>query len=344
MTMQNLQWIQWVYPLAYLVGGFVAGILFKSVALARIKRLVGATLWEGDDIIVEVAGKFSIPLFTIGGLYLAFLHLPIPLKIVPLLQKTLLVLSIFIVTLALAKIAVGLVALYSRKGKGTLPSTSIFTNLARVTVLAIGILVILQSLGISITPILTALGVGGLAVALALQETLSNLFAGLHILVSRQVRPGDYVQLDSGEAGYVTDISWRNTTIRALSNNMIIVPNIKMASTIITNFHHPEQEMSFLVEVGVSYESDLKQVERVTIDVAREVLKEVQGGVPLFEPFIRYHTFADFSINFTVILRAKEFVDQYLIKHEFVKRLHERYQQEKIEIPFPIRTVQMKQT
>ena len=341
--MPNISWIQWVYPLAYLAGGWVAGVVFRDIVLARIKKLVGSTPWEGDDIIVEAARKFSIAFFAVGGFYLALLHLPITLKTAPLLQKALLVLSIFIVTLALAKIAVGLVELYSRKGKGTLPSTSIFTNLARVAVLAIGILVILQSLGISITPILTALGVGGLAVALALQETLANLFAGLHILVSRQVRPGDYVQLDSGEAGYVTDINWRNTTIRALPNNMIIVPNAKLASTIITNFNQPEHELSFLVEVGVSYESDLKQVERVTIDVAKEVLKEVQGGVPLFEPFIRYHTFADFSINFTVILRAKEFVDQYLIKHEFVKRLHERYQTEKIEIPFPIRTVHMKQ-
>lgn len=341
--MENINWIKWVYPFVYLLGSFVAGIFFKNVVLARIKRFVGATQWEGDDIIVDVARKFSSALFVIGGIYLALLHLPVTLKITPLLQKTLLVLTIFIVTIALAKIAVGLVELYSRKGKGIVPSTSIFTNLARVAVLAIGILIILQSLGISITPILTALGVGGLAVALALQETLSNLFAGLHILVSRQVRPGDYVRLDSGEAGYVADINWRNTTIRALPNNMIIVPNAKLSSAIITNFHQPEQEMSFLVEVGVSYECDLKHVEQVTIDVAREVLKETRGGVSTFEPFIRYHTFADFSINFTVILRAKEFVDQYLIKHEFVKRLHERYKTENIEIPFSIRTVHIKQ-
>src|SRR3989338_972005 len=323
--MPNISWIQWVYPLAYLAGGWVAGVVFRDIVLARIKKLVGSTPWEGDDIIVEAARKFSVQLFAVGGCYLALLHLPITLKIAPLLQKALLVLSIFIVTLALAKISVGLVELHSRKGKGALPSTSIFTNLARVAVLATGIMVILQSLGISITPILTALGVGGLAVALALQETLANLFAGLHILASRQVRSGDYVQLDSGESGYVTDINWRNTTIRALPNNMIIVPNAKLASTIITNFNQPEHELSFLVEVGVSYESDLKQGERVTIDVAREVLKEIRGGVPTFEPFIRYHTYADFSINFTVILRAKEFVDQYLIKHEFVKRLHRRY-------------------
>jgi small-conductance mechanosensitive channel len=137
-------------------------------------------------------------------------------------------------------------------------------------------------------------------------------------------------------------ITRRNTTIKTLPNNLIVVPNSKLAAAIVTNYYQPEKEMAVLVQVGVSYDSDLKKVEKATIEVAREVMKEVPGGVPEFEPFIRYHTFADFSINFTVILRGKEFVDQHLIKHEFVKRLHERYAKEDIEIPFPIRTIHMR--
>jgi small-conductance mechanosensitive channel len=93
------------------------------------------------------------------------------------------------------------------------------------------------------------------------------------------------------------------------------------------------------VDVGVDYASDLGHVERVVMEVGCEVMAEVAGGVPEFEPFIRYHTFGDSSINFTVILRAREFVDQYLVKHEFVKRLHTRFNQESIVIPFPIRTI-----
>lgn len=336
-------WAGWIYPLVFLGGGLLSGVIFKQAVLPQIKKWAGRTAWQGDDIIVAVVKRYSTALFLTGGLYLALSNLPVTLRVEPQLQKLLLIISIFIVTLAVARMAVDLIALYSGKGQEVLPSTSIFTNMARVVILAVGVLIILQSLGISITPILTALGVGGLAVALALQETLSNLFAGLHILASRQVRPGDMIQLDSGESGVVSDISWRNTTIRTLPNNMVIVPNAKLASTIITNFNQPEREMAFLVEVGVSYDSDLKQVERVTIEVAREVLQEIQGGVQSFEPFIRYHTFADFSIQMSVILKVQEFVDQYLIKHEFVKRLHERYRKEKIDIPFPIRTVQMKQ-
>jgi small-conductance mechanosensitive channel len=209
-------------------------------------------------------------------------------------------------------------------------------------IFSIGALIILQSVGISITPLVTALGIGGLAVALALQPTLSNLFAGLQIIISKQVEVGDYVQLDSGQKGYVTDVSWRNTKIRELPNNLIVVPNSKLADSIVTNFNQPQKEMSVLVKCGVSYDSDLEKVEKVTIDVAKKVLKKIQGGESEFEPFIRFHTFGDSSIDFSVILRVKEFVNKYLIRHEFIKALHKRYNKEGINIPFPIRTVYMK--
>ncbi|CAN5557103.1 hypothetical protein BH24ACT22_BH24ACT22_09470 [soil metagenome] len=205
---------------------------------------------------------------------------------------------------------------------------------------ALAALIILQSLGVRITPLLAALGVGGLAVALALQETLANLFAGIVIILSRQLRPNDFVQLSSGEQGYVEDISWRNTTIRSLANNMIIVPNAELSSTIVTNYYQPEPQMSLLLTLGVSYASDLEHVERVTVEVATEVVTEIEGGIPDEEPFIRFNNFGDFSIDFTVIMQTTEVVNQYLMMHEFIKRLHKRYGEEGIEIPFPIRSIQ----
>ena len=190
---------------------------------------------------------------------------------------------------------------------------------------------------------LATLGVGGLAVALALQDTLSNLFSGFHIMLARQVKVGDFIKLESGEEGYVTDINWRTTKVKMLPNNVVLIPNSKLAQAIIVNYYLPDKETAVLVQAGVHYDSDLKKVEKVTCEVAKQVMKLVPGGVPGFDPFIRYHTFADSSINFTVILRAGEFVDQYLIKHEFIKRLHERYQKEGIVIPYPIRAVNYQQ-
>ena len=254
-------------------------------------------------------------------------------------NKGLFVLASISITVLAAQAAGKLIALYGTKLQQTLPITGVTQNITQIVIVVIGLLMILNGLGVSIAPILATLGVGGLAVALALQDTLSNLFAGVYMTVNRQIRVGDYVKLDSGEEGYVTDVGWRTTTIRMLPNNMVLVPNAKLAQTIVTNYNLPDKEMAVLVQVGVDYASDLKRVTRVTCEVAQEVMRTVPGGVPTFEPFIRYHTFGDSSINFTVILRAKEFVDQYLIKHEFISRLQERYRQEGITIPFPIRTM-----
>jgi small-conductance mechanosensitive channel len=333
----------WVVPLAYIIAGFIAGIVFEKIILAKLRKLAQKSKWRGDEIIIDSLRGMVLVWLLIAGIYGALLNVPIHPTLLTHLKKALLVIVILAGTMAMGKLTAGFVSLYVQREDVQLPSTSIFRNLTKLVVFVVGVLIILQSLGISITPILTALGVGGLAAALALQPTLANLFSGLQIIAAKQLHPGDYIKLDSGEEGYVTDVTWRNTTIRALPNNMIIVPNSKLASAIITNYYQPQQELAVLVEVGVSYDSDLKRVELITVEVAKEVMKKVEGGIPEFEPFIRYHTFNNSSIDFTVILRAREYTDKYLIKHEFIKRLHKRYDKEGIVIPFPIRTVYVKE-
>jgi small-conductance mechanosensitive channel len=329
-------------PLGFTLAGLVAGLLVRGLVFGRLARVAAATRTRVDDALVAVLRSPVVLWGAVAGLYLAIEVLALPPGVGGLLQRILVITVILSVSWVLARLAATGVEYATGRVAGGLPSATLLVNLARLGVLGVGILIILQMLGVSITPLLTALGVGGLAVGLALQDTLANFFAGIHILTSRQVRPGDYVQLSTGEEGYVGDVTWRYTTIRQLSNNLTIVPNAKLASTVLTNYHLPQPELAVLVPVGVSYDSDLSRVEDVTVAVAREVMREVQGGVPQFDPFIRYGAFGESSINFTVILRGREVVDQYLIRHEFIKRLHRRYQAEGIEIPFPIRTVELR--
>ncbi|HSC29280.1 MAG TPA: mechanosensitive ion channel family protein [Vicinamibacterales bacterium] len=255
--------------------------------------------------------------------------------------------AVFVVVAASVTLTTAAVASRSLEAYGTALTpgvgvSSLTLNVVWVLVATIGLLVILSGLGLSITPMLTFLGVGGLAVALAVQEPLANFFAGLAITLAGQIRVGDYVKLDSGHEGYVLDFSWRSTRLRMLANNLVVIPNSKLAQAIVVNHQLPSEDLAVLVDVGVDYGSDLRRVERVVVEVARGVMQEVTGGVAGFEPFIRYHTFGDSSIDFTVILRVREFVDQYLIKHEFIKRLHERFDREGIVIPFPIRTIEQR--
>ena len=208
-------------------------------------------------------------------------------------------------------------------------------------IIGLGALIFLDSIGISITPLVASLGIGSVAIALALQDTLANLFAGVYMIAEKPVEAGHFIRLESGDQGHVTRVSWRSTHIRTLSDTMIVVPNSKLAGSVITNFSLPQQEFAVTVDVGVDYNSDLEQVEQVTLEIARVLLMRAAGAVPGFEPRLRYHAFGDSSINFTVWLGARDFVSGMAIKHEFIKRLHEGYRSANISVPFPTRALNL---
>lgn len=222
-------------------------------------------------------------------------------------------------------------------------SGSLLQGSLRVVIFCIGTLVILSTAGVSITPVLASLGIGSLAVALALQPTLENFFSGIQIVADKPFRVGDYIELDSGEQGFVEKIGWRSTWVKMLPNNIVIMPNSLLAKSKVINYYYPEKQLSVPVEVGVHYDSDLEHVEKVSLEVAREVLKSHKWGITEYETFVVFHTFDSFSINFTVMLRAEEYFNRFFIKSVFMKRLHERFKQEGIIIPYPITALNMSQ-
>jgi len=335
-------WQTYLIPASYFLISLAIGIFVEKYVLNKLSRPVQKTKWKVDDVLLSSLRGMAMLWSFVIGLYLALRNSDHGIQNSEIVRKIFFAIVALSVAVVISRILVGFIRFKARSA-GLYPSTSIVTNIVRIAVYVIFGLVVLQMLGIPVTPVLTALGVGALAVALALQDTLTNLFSGIQVVASRQVRLGDYVKLDSGEEGYVADITWRNTIIRALANNYIIVPNSKVASAIVTNYYLPEKEMAVLVELGVSYGSDLRRVEEVTIETGKEVMKNIAGGVPDFEPFIRYHTLGDSSVKFSVILRGKEFTDQYLIKHEFIKALLEAFNEYNIEIPYPTRTILIKE-
>lgn len=195
------------------------------------------------------------------------------------------------------------------------------------------LLFLLNHFGVNVNALFAGLGIAGLAIALALQNTLSGIFSAIYIAIDKPIRQGDFVELDDGTKGFVEDITLRSTRIRTFSNNFVIVPNTKIADMVITNYFLPEEAVGVVVPVGVAYKSDLDKVEKVTIKVAATMMKEY-GGPSDFEPLVRYFEFADSSINFNVIMRVSQFADQGVFKHEFIKALKDAYDKEKIEIPF----------
>jgi len=332
----------WPSQLGLIVSGLILGFLVEKVLVRWFRWMSRRTETKWDDLVVDSIHNMPLVWFTTLGVWGALTLGGTPLVVKQFATRMLPLVMVGSLIIVGMRLAGGAVENLARRNAHALGSTTLVTNLARLLVAILGTVIILQNLNVQITPLLTALGVGGLAVALALQDTLGNLFAGVQIIVSRQVRPHDYVKLATGEEGYVTDVKGRNTTIRTFPNhNMVIVPNGVLASSIVTNYSLPRRNLWIQIGVGVSYDSDLAYVEKVTLEVAAEVLGSVEGGVQSADPKVRFTRFGDSSIDFQVQLFVSEFTDQFLIRHEFIKRLHERFGQEGIEIPFPIRTLHM---
>lgn len=338
-------WFDIILSLAIIVLSVLVGLFIKIIIISRISKLTEKTSWKWDDPVIRYLRGAILLWCVLLGLYLAkeVWRPNLPITLNELADKILIAFFGLSAILTLANITTALIGIYGEKLQQAMPLTNLTQNLVKIIIVIIGGLMVLSALGISITPLLTTLGIGGLAVALALQDTLSNLFSGFYLTIAKNIRVGDFIRLESGEEGYVVDIGWRATKIRFLANNIVLIPNSKLAQSTVTNYYLPDKELAVLVQVGVHYNSDLDFVEKVTSDVAKEIQQTVPGAVKTFEPFIRYHTFGDSSINFTVIMRAEEFVANYLMKHEFIKRLHARYKKENIVIPYPIRAINLEQ-
>ncbi|HEX8806918.1 MAG TPA: mechanosensitive ion channel domain-containing protein, partial [Candidatus Aquilonibacter sp.] len=220
--------------------GIAAGLIVDRVVLVRIAQTqtVKESFWL--SVSVDAVRGIAIVWGTVAGLYAALETGNLSARIDFVIGRVLLVLTLASATFVAARFVSGAVGHYGRGVEKRLLSASLFASVAQTVVVIFGVLIILNSLGIAITPLLTALGVGGLAVALALKDTLANLFSGIQIVASRQLRPGDYVKIESGFEGVVEDVNWRNTTIRELPNNLIVIPNEKLAQSIFTNYHLPE--------------------------------------------------------------------------------------------------------
>ncbi|MEM9925866.1 MAG: mechanosensitive ion channel family protein [Cyanobacteria bacterium P01_D01_bin.50] len=332
--------LEWIRPLVFILFGLLTGIIAEKFVFNRLKNIVTKKHIPGSDIIFSSLQRIPFTWFVLAGFFGAILSYSLKEDVTTALQKIIIAIFLFTVTLVFARLAAGFVNLFIQRAEGV--SASLISNLVKTIIFILGALIIFQTVGIEITPIITTLGIGGLAVGLALQDTLANLFSGFYLIISKQVKTGDYIKLESGEEGYITDITWRNLSIEEISKNVIIVPNSKLASANFTNYHLPAKQLTLTMDVGVSYDSDLEKVEEVTVEVAKEVMQEIAPDLIENEPYIRFHTFNDYSIDFTLYMKVGEYFEQRIGKHLFVKKLHKRYNQEGILIPFPIRDVYIK--
>ncbi len=326
---------------AFILAYIVLFVINKIAHIATTK-----TKTTLDDKIIHAIRRPVKIIFIFGGLYFGASYVNPDASFYGFtLHQLFYIISILIGAYLVVRIIEAVIAWYmaevSVKTKTKMDETMIplLNKFVIGIIYILAILMILGDLGIEITPLIASLGIGGLAIALALQDTLSNLFSGVYMGIDKPIKVGDFIELENGVKGYVDNVGWRSTRIRMLGNNYVIIPNKKLADSVITNYNDPQPQLSVIVNLGVAYESDLEKVEKVTIDTAKKVLQETEGGVKDFEPFIRYNEFGDSSINFSVIMRAEKYVSRYLITHNFVKEIMKAYRENGITIPFPQRSL-----
>lgn len=242
-------------------------------------------------------------------------------------------LTIVVVTAFSARILGRIVRAYTLRDDTPLPSGSIFVNLVRGVAWVVGALSLLASAGVSVAPLITALGVGGLAVGLALQPTLENVFSGIQLLASRQIKPGDFIRLDTGEEGTVLDVTWRNTTVQKPSNDVVLVPNSVLARASVTNFTSVDPEFGLLIPVSFASAGDPDVVERLALEVAREVVHDCPEAVPGSEPTASFAELTPPAAVLNVSIRCRTYQSRISVRHEFIRRLAKRFADEGVEAP-----------
>jgi small-conductance mechanosensitive channel len=334
----------WMLSFGIFLGGVLGGYIARATVLALLKHWRESEAKPAEIVLTAVRWPSHLWVLAFSGL-IALQVTPLPEDLEQALERLLVSVLLLSMTLKAASLVAGTVRHYAGEWVPhlTLAATDLAQTAARWTVLTIGLLIVLGTAGVHIGPLLGALGVGAIAVGLALQPTLSNLLAGIHVATTLQVRLGNRIKLASGEEGYVSDITWRTTTLRTPANHLIIIPNSRLAESIVTNYNLPDPPVNVVIPVNVSYASDTREVERVLRDEARKIRDEHPQFVNEFEPIVRFQALSDFSINYLVILRVKTYDDQFAVWGELHHRIVARLRQEAIEIPFPIRTVYLRE-
>ena len=316
--------------------------LLLGFILFRILHYWAKKLPEGwGKIIVTFLASVPIPLLLIASLYIGLESLPLPPEFERFGSHLLFALVILVMMYFPAKAIVFGLRRAGKQDPHLLRVTQPAAFVVQTLFALLGTMIFLSNMGVTLTAVWTTLGVGSVAVALALQDTLSNFFSGLYLLADRPIGPNDYIRVDANQEGYVMRIGWRSTVLRTLSNNYIIIPNSTLAKATITNYSVRETRMGFGIPVGVAYGTDPALVEEALLEVAHEAIKDgLEGLLPEPSPSVTFNPgFGDSSMGFTLGIQLRQFTDQFPVQSNLRKRIFKKFHTAGIEMPFPTRTV-----
>jgi MscS family membrane protein len=211
----------------------------------------------------------------------------------------------------------------------------LISKVGKVFIALVAVTVLLQHFGVNVQSLVVSLGVGSLAIGLAAQDTLANMFGGFTLMLDRPFRVGDRIQLATGEVGDVEAIGMRATRIRTTDEMLLVVPNSALVKDRVINYNLPSRALTTRVEVDVAYGSPL--------DAARSLLAEATRAVPEIdqerEPVVVVKAFGDGSVVLALTFWVRDYLDQGAARSAVMTTIHDRLRAAGIDRPLPSRRV-----
>jgi small-conductance mechanosensitive channel len=318
----------WTFPVFVFSVSVLIALAARHFLLLLLSRR--ARRYDFSAVLLESVRLPSLLWCVAAALAIAIHNAEAPRALEYWAHKSLSAFVIISITVVIASVAVRMVSGYGERNKIPFAVAGLSRTLIYIIVFSVGLLMLLALFEVRITPILTALGVGGLAVALALQDTLANLFAGIHILVEEPISVGHFIELTEGQKGTVLDIGWRTTRIRTFGNNILVIPNQKITSGILTNYSLNDTRVIAEILIVAAHHADPNRIAAIAMDAAVDVEGALSEPAPvvLFDPgIVATHMQMKMLVHVTSILERGRVQSQIRV------RIHESFLREGI--PFP---------
>ncbi len=338
-------------PFGALILNIIIWLVFSLIIYFIIKYilvfLARKTKTEFDDAVVEIIRKPIILLVLLYGLIISVIRFGINVGYQASLYQIYFVIFVVIGIYVAYRVFDELLDEITKKKGGEKSNFGrvlkpIFKKVGVVVIVIGGSIFGLSSIGIEVTALLAGAGVLGLVLAFAAQDTLSNYFSGIHLLLDRPFRIGDIIKIESGDFCRVDSIGMRSTKLYSIfDHDLIILPNNNIANQKIVNVVRPDTQIRNNVEVSVAYGSDLKKVKEILYDVTKDhpdVLKDKDHEI-----LVRFTEFGDSGLKFMIIFWIDEVMNQWRVMSDIRNEIDGRFRKAGITVPFPQRTVWLKE-
>lgn len=332
--------------LAILVITIIIAFLAKIILKQVLKPLAKKTKTKIDDLIIKSLSSIIFYIVFLVGLKVGVQNFELRENVQTVFDGIINTLLILAVSLLLLRIIGNFAQQWMREWKFRTKTTAderlipLFQKILKAVVIILAVIFVFSAWKINISPLLATVGIAGLAIGLAVKDTLSNILGGLQLVLDKTFKVGDKVQLESGEMGVILDIGLRSTKLKTYDNEIIYIPNGYLANAKIKNFTHPDVSIRVNVNFGVVYGSDTEKVQQVVL----EAIKKIETVIEEPEPVVQFLKMSDFSLDFVARAWVKSFTEAYSTQLKMTDEIYNALNKANIGIPFPTRTVYTKKT